>query len=70
MALKAARDAGNVRGHAAMLYSRGSLHQGQGSFWLFWRLEAWRLGKCHTIYNTWYNGVLYRSRYDTKSVRC
>lgn len=40
------------------------------SYWLFWRPKAWRLGKYHTIYKTWYNGVPYRSRYDTKSVRC
>lgn len=40
------------------------------SSWLFWHPRAWKLGKYHTIYKTWYNGVLYRSRYVTKSVRC
>ena len=40
------------------------------SYWLFWHPKAWRLGKYHTIYKTWHNGVLYRNRYDTKSVRC
>jgi hypothetical protein len=40
------------------------------SHWLFWHPKAWRLGKYHTIYKNWHNGVLYRSSYVTKSVRC
>jgi hypothetical protein len=40
------------------------------SHWLFWHPKAWRLGKYHTIYKNWHNGVLYRSKYVTKSVRC
>ena len=45
-------------GHAPTLY------------WLFWHPKAWKLGKYHTIYKTWQNGVLYRSKYITTSVRC
>lgn len=40
------------------------------SHWLFWHPKVSRLGKYHTIYKNWQNGVLYRSRYATKSVRC
>jgi hypothetical protein len=40
------------------------------SYWLFWHPTAWKLGKYHTIYKTWHNGVLYRSKYITTSVRC
>lgn len=40
------------------------------SSWLFWHPKAWKLGKYHTIYQNWQNGVLYRTRYVTKSVRC
>ena len=40
------------------------------SQWLFWHPKAWKLGKYHTIYKSWKNGVLYSSKYVTKSVRC
>jgi hypothetical protein len=38
--------------------------------WLYWHPKAWQLGKYHTIYKTWHNGVLYRSKYVTRSHRC
>jgi hypothetical protein len=40
------------------------------SNWQYWHPKASRLGKYHTIYLTWNNGVRYRNRYDTNSVRC
>ena len=40
------------------------------SHWLFWHPKAGKLGKYHTIYKTWHNGVLYRSKYATSSHRC
>jgi len=40
------------------------------SHWLFWHPKALKLGRYHTIYKTWHNGMLYRSKYVTKSVRC
>jgi hypothetical protein len=40
------------------------------SYWLFWHPRVGKLGRYHTIYKTWNNGVLYRNKYVTKSVRC
>jgi hypothetical protein len=40
------------------------------SHWLFWHPKAWKLGRYNTIYKTCNNGVPYRNKYVTKSVRC
>ena len=40
------------------------------SAWRYWHPEAWKLGYYHTIYTTWKNGVRYRTRLATHTVRC
>ena len=40
------------------------------SAWRYWHPKAWKLGYYHTIYTTWKNGVRYRTRLATHSVRC
>ncbi|MBO0816606.1 MAG: hypothetical protein J2P30_15875, partial [Actinobacteria bacterium] len=40
------------------------------SSWQFWHLRASHLGRYHISYQTWHDGVRYRSRFVTSSVRC
>ncbi|MDR0342363.1 MAG: hypothetical protein LBI49_04475 [Nocardiopsaceae bacterium] len=40
------------------------------SSWLYLRPTASNLGKYHVSYQIWHNGVRYRSKFVTRSVRC